>query len=282
MIEIFAQPFGDAYYKLISLISEAHRLDKENHVKAIQERVLANQRLQFLASEFFNPILRQLNQFGFNVLVQKGNRLYEQIMNDINTWTADRLLYSMREFRRDVDYELKNHRFVLLDSPNDKYFSLAEPFGAEVHRAFPSARSDFVAAGNCLACGLHTACVFHLMRGVEFGLRALSRDRRIIVPKKPLVLAAWEDIIRELEKAEQEIQGYPATLAREAQFEFYHGAMMEFKRFKNKFRNRVSHAREDYDSKEAEGAYEHVKLFMEILATRISERKRTQKIWKRA
>jgi hypothetical protein len=119
------------------------------------------------------------------------------------------------------------------------------------------------------------------MRVAEHGLRALAKDRRVKVPKGPLELATWEDIIREIEKAEAAIQGYPKTLAREAQFDFYHGVNMEFKRFKNKFRNKIMHTRDSYDRDEAHSAFAHVKAFMQILSTKISEKKMTPVIWKR-
>jgi hypothetical protein len=119
------------------------------------------------------------------------------------------------------------------------------------------------------------------MRAAEYGLRALAWDRRVKIPKnKPIELASWEDIIKKLEEAEAAIQDYPRTLAREAQFVFYHGAMMEFKRFKNKFRNRIMHTREDYDTHQAQSAFTHVREFMIILSSRISEAKRAPIIWK--
>jgi hypothetical protein len=123
------------------------------------------------------------------------------------------------------------------------------------------------------------------MRVAEFGLRALARDRRIKnLPKKnqPIELATWEDIIKELEKEELAIQGYAKTLAREAQYEFVHGAMMQFRRFKNVFRNRVMHTREDFGRAQALGVFENVRDFMQLLAFRIAETKRTPKIWKSA
>jgi hypothetical protein len=87
-------------------------------------------------------------------------------------------------------------------------------------------------------------------------------------------------MLRELEKEESAIQGYPKTLAREAQYEFVHGAMMQFRRFKNVFRNRVMHAREEFGRTQALGVLENVRDFMQVLASRISETKRTPKIWK--
>ncbi len=82
------------------------------------------------------------------------------------------------------------------------------------------------------------------MRAAECELRARAADRKVEVPKgTPLQLATWEQMLIGLESAESAIQNFPKTAAREAQFEFYHGAMMELKRFKNKFRNAVMHSR---------------------------------------
>ena len=94
-----------------------------------------------------------------------------------------------------------------------------------------------------------------------------------------LDLATWEEIIRQLEVSEQAIQAYPKTLARERQYEFYHGAMMEFKRFKNVFRNSVMHTRDEYDRDQAHSAFVHVRDFMRILAAEIAEGKTTPMIW---
>jgi hypothetical protein len=95
----------------------------------------------------------------------------------------------------------------------------------------------------------------------------------------PLELATWEQLIRELEEAEKVIQGFPQTLAREKQFDFYHGALMQYRAFKNVFRNSIMHTRDSYDRDEAMSAYNKVKEFMKILASRIKEDVRTPTIW---
>jgi hypothetical protein len=163
-----------------------------------------------------------------------------------------------------------------------KYLEADKLFGDEVDTAFPSVSKDIRNAGYCLATECHTAAVFHLMRVAERGLRALARDRRVALPKKgsPIELATWEEIIRELEKSEEAIRSYPKTLAREAQYEFYHGAMMQFRRFKNVFRNRAMHSRDDFGRTQAVAVFENVRDFMATLSTRISERDRTPLVWK--
>ena len=228
----------------------------------------------------------------------------EQLCEDVGFTGASSHLNNINIFmyrtgiELDTDYsalssELRNaYDAILSDYVKHKFIAIRPEFashvnndtllGDRVSEAFPSAKPDISEAGNCLATKCSTAAVFHLMRVAEFGLRALARDRRVVIPKKlPLALATWEDIIKQLENAEDAIRNYPKTIAREAQYEFYHGAMMEFKRFKNKFRNVVMHNRDMYDDGEAMSAFNHVKSFMAILSSAISERKRTPVVWKR-
>jgi hypothetical protein len=188
----------------------------------------------------------------------------------------------MTHLKESLIGETSSRRFLYVRNDRSGLLDQKSLFGLKVYRAFPSARKDIREAGNCLGAENNTAAVFHLMRVAEYGLRALARDRRITLSKKGVLeLATWEQIIRQIEEAEVAIQGCPKTLAREAQFEFYHGAMMEFKRFKNKFRNRIMHTREEeYDRDEALSAFNHVRDFMRILASRISELQRTPLVWR--
>jgi hypothetical protein len=187
----------------------------------------------------------------------------------------------MRNAKEAVLAELGDHTFLRVEFDRKNYVDNPALFGTSVNGAFPNARADIKEAGNCLAAECCTAAVFHLMRAAEYALRALARDRRVELHKCAVLdLATWEEIIKQLEGAEVAIQGYPKTLAREAQFDFYHGAMMEFKRFKNKFRNRIMHTRDEYDRDQAHSAFVHVRDFMKSLASRISETRKTPLIWK--
>jgi hypothetical protein len=187
-----------------------------------------------------------------------------------------------RQIRHCVVAHLSKRAFLYVAPDRTEYVDAAALFGSQVKDAFPSAAFDILESGNCLACEIHTAAVFHLMRVAEIGLRAFARDRRVKLPKRgqPLELATWEEILKKLEEAETVIQTYPKTLALEAQFEFVHGTNMQFKRFKNVFRNRVMHTREEFGRAQALGVFENVRDFMQTLAFRISENSRTPLIWK--
>lgn len=207
-----------------------------------------------------------------------ARRLEKRSDSDVSTVETD-----IRHAKVMLLREVHERRFLFVAGDRSRFVDQRSLMGLTVYRSFPSARRDVTQAGNSLAAECPDAAVFHLMRAAEYGLRALAWDRRVNLPRNAaLDLATWEDIIRQLEIAETAIQGYPKTLAREKQYEFYHGAMMEFKRFKNLFRNRIMHAREDYDRDQAHSAFTHVHDFMQILAGRISETKRTPLVWKRA
>src|SRR5208282_5491043 len=70
--------------------------------------------------------------------------------------------------------KLDQMKFAYIPAPNDKYFERDDMFGAKVYDRFPPARDDIKDAGNCYAASLYTACVFHLMRVAELGLRAIA------------------------------------------------------------------------------------------------------------
>jgi hypothetical protein len=72
-----------------------------------------------------------------------------------------------------VYHEFDERQFFQLSPERAQYFAQVKLFGDDVHFAFPSARADIQESGNCLATDRNTAAVFHLMRSVEWGLRAL-------------------------------------------------------------------------------------------------------------
>ncbi len=232
---------------------------------------------------YYYPQLNTLHEIikGINLIATQ--RLIERIIIHLPNTTYIRLHELVSTIPNILEKELDEHCFMYV--PKDQAFWLnnEEGFGQEVNDNFPSAKQDIYDACNCFAVGQYTACVFHLMRVAEIGLRVLAWDRRIKFKKQsPLELKDWDEILKGLEGYERNIQNLPKTSAREAQFEFYHGAMVQLRAFKNLYRHRTMHAREHYDLYQAQGALMHVSEFMQILSRKISETKRTPLIWKKS
>jgi hypothetical protein len=154
-----------------------------------------------------------------------------------------------------------------------RYWNQAKPFGETVFNNFESARADVVSAGNCYAVEQWTACVFHLMRVVEKGLRAIARERRIkFIQGRPLEWNDWARIIRAIEaKAEEINKKWAMGPRKDKALEFYRGAIGELQAFKDEFRNYVMHDRAIYGNYEAARAYQRTGEFMRRLASKLSE-----------
>jgi len=136
----------------------------------------------------------------------------------------------------------------------------------------PSARQDFLSALHCYILEENTACVFHLMRVAEHGLRVLAKERRVTIPKKPLEWAQWQDIISKIKKSSDALAGWRAGPVKDQALEFYRGAQGLFEAFKDTYRNNVMHSRKTYDEHAAASVLVHVREFMTILASHIDER----------
>jgi hypothetical protein len=219
---------------------------------------------------------------GLEQTAQMLLRLQNEFQISMNCGDVFHSLHNLQALMRS---ELEQQLFLQVDGRDAAFYEKERLFGDHVYDAFPSARDDIKEAGSCLATTRGTACIFHLMRVAEIGLRVLAWDRRVRFVKRPhvpLELRQRDEILVQLENSETEIQQYKQSLAREAQLAFYHGAMVELRAFKNLYRHRTAHAREIYDVDQARSAMTHVSAFMRVLASKISEAKRTPKIWKKA
>jgi hypothetical protein len=201
---------------------------------------------------------------------------------------ADVLARDLRRIRLGILTELQTYKFVYVPPVAARFFEQDRLFGEDVYDKFQSARFEIKEAGNALAVGMHTACVFHLMRVAEVGLRALAHDRRISkLPRKknaPVDMGTWEDILKELDDEIAKITQWPNKMGavKTQALEFYNSAITEFRGFKDAWRNHVMHTRREYLKEDALGVMEHVKRLMITLSSRISENDRTPLVWRKA
>jgi hypothetical protein len=139
---------------------------------------------------------------------------------------------------------------------------------AAVTKAFPSSQTDVFAGVDLWALGHATASIFHFMRVLEHGLRALAQD-----VGKTFDVQNWQNIIDQIES---EIRQLGKTLSsgieKTERLQFLSEAAKEFVYFKDGWRNYVSHGRGIYDEHQARSVMEHVRAFMTTLSSRLAER----------
>jgi hypothetical protein len=137
---------------------------------------------------------------------------------------------------------------------------------AAAEGAFPSAVRDIAAAGRCLALDESTACVLHLMRALEYPLGAMAKALNVTITNPN-----WHQVLKDCEDKISEMGQPPAEPTWKADKEFYSEAALNFRFFKDAWRNHVSHGRHTYEKRNAYDIMVHVAGFMDHLAKRISE-----------
>lgn len=271
VIKLFAETFCWEIAHLefaIGTLDEASKLDEKTDLGELAVIRHGLSKFQKMCESF---------EMTFSVEVIEGSlvrlnqsRLGIKALHPTNRMVIDEL----RGILKALYIELETTVFMCIPRARAKLYDQPELFGLEVSAKFREANKEVTQAGNCLAAGNSTATVFHLMRALEHGLRALAKRLRVKYKrslKTPTDLRDWGDILTAIEDKVDEIEQKPRTHKREADLRFYHGAVAQFRHFKNAWRNHVMHARVLYEGDEAGVVMRHVSEFMQHLATRLKE-----------
>jgi hypothetical protein len=209
--------------------------------------------------------------------ISAANEIAYRLSLDIIKALGDRLFLRVSDDRRNLPLYMRGGK---------PHAGVLDIFGDTVKNQFNSATSDIIEAGNCLAAECNTAAVFHLMRAAEIALRAIAVDREVEFANKPIhqqewgtILGALEGILRSMRLEDGRKWQRPEF--KEAQVHFYNDAVQELRAFNEAWRRFIAHADKDafYDRDYAWSVFNHVKLFMQKLSTRVSENKIMPKYW---
>jgi hypothetical protein len=168
------------------------------------------------------------------------------------------------ELKREVYLHLLGRRLDLYSEPEGEEFG-GNIFGKAVRLSFPSMSYEIREAGNSFAMERWTACVFHAMRILELALHILARELKITFPND-LELENWKNVIDKIESTIKDMEQLPKSKDKSDKLKFFFGAAMQFRWFKDAWRNHVAHVRESYDEGRALSIINHVGEFVEQLA----------------
>lgn len=195
---------------------------------------------------------------------------------------ASQLEVECRHIKEMFLHDLAECKYLQVPSGLQGYVDSDALFGFPVAKAFPSARADVKAAGNCLAADCNTAAVFHMMRAVEWALRALGAHlgfRQLRAVKKsgkrkyvPISHLEWEKIIDQLQvRVDKRVERMRPGKRKQATQEFYYPVLQEVRAIRDAWRNHVMHSRSEYSHEDAMAVKGHVERLMVKLASRVSE-----------
>lgn len=169
-----------------------------------------------------------------------------------------------------IEDELERRQFLYLPPEDATLFTEPLNLFPKSRLAFPSAQSSMVGACQCLALSQPTACVFHCMGIIQAGLYAFANSLGVSF-QFPLSLAEWHQIIERAECKIAEMRSLPRGEQKDDALHFYSAGAVQFRYFKDAWRNHVAHMREDYDRDQARSVLMHVSDFMEHISTRLTE-----------
>lgn len=266
MIEHCLYKFARAYHCLCGCCEELMALEcKESSAPA------SEQYRGFIIQHALSPLIGELQDLNLNAdLTQRAQELRAKMAQQSFRWTVGVLTSELLRFQQDLNRELSRRKFAYIPPPNDRYFEQEQLFGEGVHKNIPEARQDIKDAGNSLAVGLYTACVFHLMRTTEHGLRKLARRLKVklLCHNKPTPLEEedWNKIITGIRNKVEEARGLKPKRKKREQLGLY-SDLAEYALYLQHIRNDVSHTRASYNDPEAKAVWSRVRPFMQLIAT---------------
>jgi hypothetical protein len=199
--------------------------------------------------------------FGFATLFREVERNINSVKDGCSYAELGRIAANLRTRIQD---ELEVVMFLWIEDKN--YYAQDELFGSEVAARFKGASSDIEEAGSCYATGRYTACVFHLMRVAEHGLRAIAK--RVEFPDdRPM----WEPILNYInaELAKKDYKKISESF--KGDIEFISGISAHLHAFNLAWRRRVAHIERTYTKDEAKRIMDETKNLMQHLAVKLSE-----------
>lgn len=156
--------------------------------------------------------------------------------------------------------ECHARQFILLSS-NDAalYQAPLSAFSDGIIIAFPDAQFDLEEASMCLALGRYTACVFHLMRAMEGGVKVLANDLSVTVNSVHGETLPWGTLTSNIGDA---IQRMPNGSKRDE----WHGLHALLVSVNRTWRTKTAHPVKTYTEEHAGEIIAAVKSFLSKMA----------------
>lgn len=207
--------------------------------------------------EVLCDVVEMLEEIGLPVSTAQAKRM-QAAARDGKATAAD-FVRMAEELRVRIDDELAAELFLHVPSTRAKYFARPD-FDSTVAKAFPDATLDIEEAAKCFALARWTACVFHLMRASEHGLRSLAAFLGVTFDFKN-----WDPIVK---KMRSEVDNYN-TSSFKGNLDFLRQSLERLTAVQVALRNEVMHSRSFYDEERAFDIYRAVRGFMKQLAIQL-------------
>ena len=204
-------------------------------------------------------VRKQCEGIGLTISVKAVNEFVGSFKH--GETTVGDVLEALKTVEKTIRWEMEEQTFFHLPAKRAEFYKNATlAFGEPVNDSFPHAIADIEEAAKCLALSRGTACVFHSMRVMETGLRAVAKW--LDIPYAP----SWESYIRQIETRIGENHSKKARSWQKDE-SFFKDVLGDLQAVKIAWRNPTMHVVRSYTPEEAEQIFGVVKMFMQRVAS---------------
>jgi hypothetical protein len=234
-----------------------------NDQSAHGEAVVEETRKTF--SSMLDEYIKACEEIGLTSTADQFKRVKEatddaKVYGEISQFLPEVLNRLEDECARKIVMSIDSAYVAYLD---EQHFDSKDQTAPKVSAQFASAADDIAEAGTCLACARSTACVMHLGRVMEIGLKSLAGA---------VGVSHQNDWGRYLTKIDEELQSrIKSAGARSADEQFYAEAHIMFDSVRRAWRNPAMHTDRVYTMERAEEILIAVRSFMRHLATKLHD-----------
>ena len=233
--------------------------------------------------EELDVVITRCKEAGFSEAKVHASLVSDDLLDEPVRTTFSSITRDLQRVEDALLMHVQKRRFLRVQAARATYVDNPEFLGSAVSTAFKSAAPDVREAGNCLAADCNTAAVFHLMRVLEWGLRALcvhlgmkrfksTRKRDRTITYTPIEYKEWDSVLNQLQgKVDAKVNKIKRGPAKQQAQEFYYPVLQELRAMRDAWRNHVMHTRQEYSARDADAILAHVERFMTTLSARVSQ-----------
>ena len=177
--------------------------------------------------------------------LQTTSHHWQQLAQEILHLPPQSALTLAESVRRNLELELKTQRFFVLNPDDNRFYDNRELAGDRFRNNWPNANTELTEAGNCFALDRHTACVCHLMRSLEYALKAFEAELKITPPTAGYA-NTWGKIIARIEGKRFNPGTKTVTADWVKNAEFYDTLLSYFSAAKSACRDKTFHVEASY------------------------------------
>ncbi len=256
MLELDAREFFHAITELRAVQLLTNAIDEKSVVVTPSDALIIRSHLARL--------LAAVGKLGARSAIKSALRLQAAIADEAHEVTYLMLLTVLADVESRFADHLDDIQIFVLDEADARAFVGDAIVDPGVSFNFPSTIFEFDEGAKCIALGRDTAGVFHMMRVLEIGLRALARYLGIEDPIKP-ASKNWAAMLK-LIKDEADVKWQPSKSAKIKERIMFDNIYATLDAVRNPWRNSTMHVETIYTPHEAGHIFNCTHFFMQKLA----------------